>query len=52
MPRIGSPLSNSAIGARGLPSSGTPAGEPERMIPFGLSRSNASSAIVNGAISE
>ena len=32
--------------------SGTPAGEPEKMIPRGCNRSNAASAWVNGAISE
>ena len=31
---------------------GTPAGDPERMMPLGRSRSNASSAVLNGAISE
>ncbi len=46
------PASNSSWGARGLPSSGTPAGEPDRMMPFGFSRWNASSASVKGAISE
>ena len=45
MPRIGRPLSNSTCGARGLPSSGTLAGEPDRMMPLGLSRWNASSAM-------
>ena len=34
MPRIGTPESNTACGARGLPSSGTDAGPPEKIDLF------------------
>jgi hypothetical protein len=43
---MGNPLSNNTCGARGLPSSGTLAGDPDRMIPEGFIRANAASAWV------
>ncbi len=47
----GRPLSKISWGTRGLPSSSTEAGEPERMIPLGCIRAKASAAVVKGAIS-
>ena len=48
MPRIGTPASKTACGARGLPSAVTEAGPPERITPFGCSRAKASAAFWNG----
>ncbi len=47
----GTPLSNMICGTRGLLSSVTDAGPPEKIMPLGRNRSNASSATLNGAIS-
>ena len=44
--------STGEAGARGLSASVTDAGPPEKMTPFGWSRSNASSLALNGAISQ
>ena len=52
MPRIGRPAENTSCGARGLPASGTEAGPPEKITPFGFSRAKASEADWNGAISQ
>src|SRR6476619_198197 len=52
MPRIGTPASNSAAGVRGLSASVTELGPPDRITPPGASRSNAASALLNGAISQ
>jgi hypothetical protein len=52
MASSGTPLSNMPCGARGLSASVTEAGPPEKITPLGWSRSNASSAALNGAISE
>jgi hypothetical protein len=51
MPSTGTPESNTACGARGLPSSTTEAGPPERITPLGRIRAKASAADWNGAIS-
>ena len=44
--------SNTACGARGLPSVVTEAGPPEKMTPLGFSRAKASAAFWNGWISQ
>ena len=44
--------SKKCCGARGLSSHITDDGPPDRMMPLGFSRSNASSAALNGAISQ
>jgi len=51
MPITGTPLSKITSGARGLPSSSTEAGEPDRITPLGAIRAKASAAALNGTIS-
>jgi hypothetical protein len=51
MARIGRPASKKCWGARGESSHITDAGPPERMMPLGFNRSNASAAALKGAIS-
>jgi hypothetical protein len=52
MPRIGTPESNTACGARGLPFAVTEAGPPEKITPLGCILSNAVAAFWNGWISQ
>ena len=53
MPKTGTPMSNTAWGARGLPSVVTLAGPPDRMIACGaIWRSVSSVTVLNGWISQ
>ena len=52
MPSTGTPEEKIACGARGLPSSGTEAGPPDRITALGFISAKARSALWNGAISQ
>jgi hypothetical protein len=52
MPSTGTPASNTSIGARGEPASGTLAGPPDRMIARGLKPRMRPGSALNGQISQ